>query len=105
MGDDLAAGDERDFAHPERSGDVGFVLKPYYVLHTKDATGTNHGTPHPYDTHVPLVVYGPGVKAGVYEDLITPQATASILTQTLGIPAPAGAKTAAPAGLLFSSGD
>ena len=88
---------------PERSGDVAFVLQPYHLLY--GLQGTNHGTPHPYDTHVPLVVYGPGVKAGVYEDLITPQATASILTQALGIPGPAGAKAAAPAGLLFSSGD
>jgi len=87
---------------PERSGDVAFVLKPYHLLYGRQ--GTNHGTPHPYDTHVPLVVYGPGMKAGVYEDLMTPQATASILTQALGIPAPAGAKAAAPAGLLSSSG-
>ena len=78
---------------PERSGDVAFVLQPYHLLY--GLQGTNHGTPHPYDTHVPLVVYGPGVKAGVYEDLITPQATASILTQALGIPGPAGAKAGA----------
>src|SRR5262249_20239260 len=48
---------------PERSGDVTIVVKPYCLLLDKLA-GTTHGGPHAYDPHVPLVVFGPGVRAG-----------------------------------------
>jgi hypothetical protein len=46
--------------HPERSGDVFVVLEPYHLLASPLGTGTSHGTPHPYDTHVPLRCTGPG---------------------------------------------
>src|SRR5205823_1772098 len=49
---------------PERSGDLVVIPKPYHLLTTR-LTGTGHGTPHPYDTHVPLLVYGSGVIPGV----------------------------------------
>ena len=48
----------------DRAGDLFVVLKPYHLLSPLLATGTNHGMPHDYDTHVPLVVYGPGVRPG-----------------------------------------
>ncbi len=55
---------QRSF-QPERSGDVLPVLAPYCMFTSPTyKTGTTHGTPHSYDTHVPLVVYGPDVKPG-----------------------------------------
>jgi hypothetical protein len=84
---------------PERSGDVILVEKPYYLL-TTALTGTNHGTPHEYDTHVPLVIYGSGVQAGVRHDLVTPQAAAVILAHALDVPRPAQAEAELPAGVL-----
>ncbi len=39
--------------HPHRSGDVLFVLRPYYILGGSAAT---HGSPWHYDRHVPLLV-------------------------------------------------
>src|SRR5262249_20221627 len=39
--------------HPVRSGDVAVILKPYYLPSLGLGSGTTHGSPHPYDTHVP----------------------------------------------------
>jgi hypothetical protein len=87
---------------PERSGDVMVVLKPYYLFANPLLPGTTHGTPHPYDTHVPLLVFGPGVQAGMHEEAITPQAAATILAYALGILAPARARAPLPERLFTS---
>ena len=65
------------------------VLKPYHYFWPLLAKGTTHGSPHPYDTHVPLLLYGPGIPQGVFSEPVTPQATAAILARSLGIPPPA----------------
>ncbi len=85
--------------YPGRSGDVAVVLKPHYLIAAR-ATGTTHGTPHPYDTHVPLLIYGGGIRARVRNDAVTPQAAAVILAHTLGIKPPAGAEPTLPEGVL-----
>jgi hypothetical protein len=92
--------------HPEESGDVIFVLEPYFLL-TEPITSpdklaafrTTHGSPHSYDTWVPLMVYGPGVRRGLRDGRVSPLATAAILSRALGIPRPAGAESDVPAGL------
>jgi hypothetical protein len=92
--------------HPECSGDVMVVLKPYYQLSapiTSDklnAYRTSHGSPYEYDTHVPLLVYGPGIRAGVRQERVPPQVVAPILARALALPAPAQADYAVPSGLL-----
>jgi hypothetical protein len=82
--------------HPDRAGDVVAVLEPYRLALPTLSSGTTHGTPHPYDTHVPLVVFGPGVKRGVRQDEVTPQAAAAILAHALGVKAPAKAEAPLP---------
>jgi predicted AlkP superfamily pyrophosphatase or phosphodiesterase len=77
--------------YPERSGDVYVLLKPYCLPSLTDKLnvregGTTHGTPYNYDTHVPLLVYGPGIPGGVRREPVTPQATAAIFTKYLGLP-------------------
>jgi hypothetical protein len=84
--------------YPARSGDVLIVFKPYSFL-SSYLTGTTHGTPYPYDTHVPLVVYGPGIRRGVRSEAVTPQAAAAILARALGIAPPAQAEATVPRGL------
>jgi hypothetical protein len=69
---------------PDRSGDLVIIPQPYTILWEK-LLGTGHGTPHEYDTHVPLVIFGPGVKPGVYKEATTPQAAPVILAKLLGI--------------------
>jgi hypothetical protein len=93
-GDVIGQRVKRSF-YPERSGDVIIVPKPYYLI-TDRLTGTTHGSPHPYDTLVPLLVYGPGVHAGVRDDAVTPQAAVPILAHTLGVPPPADTECGVP---------
>lgn len=50
----------------ERSGDVVLVYKPYVI--SWGATGTTHGSPYSYDTHIPVFFYGPSFKPGRYAD-------------------------------------
>jgi hypothetical protein len=89
---------------PERSGDVAVIFKPYWILGPAvnpkyaDTYRTTHGTPHPYDTHVPLLVFGPGVRAGARDERVTPLAVAAILARGLGVNPPEGVQ-AVPAGL------
>lgn len=73
--------------YPQRSGDLRIIEKPYHLVTTK-LTGTNHGTPHPYDTHVPLLVYGGGVRPGERRETITPLSAAAILAHALGVRPP-----------------
>ena len=99
--DPLGAGVRRSF-HSERSGDVAVVLKPYHLFTFPFLTGTTHGTAHSYDTHVPLLVYGPSVLTGVHEEAVTPESTAAILAHGLGIKPPAQAKARVPEKLFTS---
>lgn len=46
----------------ERSGDVVIVLKPNFYAH--GMKGTDHGAWNSYDTHIPLVFMGWGIKHG-----------------------------------------
>ena len=48
--------------HKERSGDVALILKPNVIFY--DGKGTTHGSGYNYDTHVPLIFFGSGVKNG-----------------------------------------
>jgi hypothetical protein len=69
----------------ERSGDVYFQAKPYYFGR---GTGSNHGAPYNYDTHVPLLWYGVGVKPGSYVERVGVDNLAPTLSRILGVPAP-----------------
>ena len=44
------------------NGDVVFVLNPGWMKYGR--TGTTHGSPFAYDTHVPCLFYGAGIEAG-----------------------------------------
>jgi predicted AlkP superfamily pyrophosphatase or phosphodiesterase len=68
-----------------RSGDVFYQTKPYYFSR---AVGSNHGSPYNYDTHVPLLWYGVGVKPGVYAERVGVVDLAPTLSRILGLPAP-----------------
>jgi hypothetical protein len=72
--------------HAQRSADVLYVLRPYH-MHTGDRT--THGTPWTYDTHVPLIFLGHGVRAGHHHRRVSPAAIAPTLAHLLQIDAPA----------------
>ncbi len=52
--------------HKEESGDLIFILEPGYLpkSHPSETThqGTSHGSAYSYDSHVPLLWYGAGIK-------------------------------------------
>ncbi len=72
--------------YPQRSGDVFYQLKPYY-LKMEDG-GTNHGSPYSYDTHVPLLWYGVGVNPGTYTRSTGVNDLAPTLSRILQVDAP-----------------
>jgi predicted AlkP superfamily pyrophosphatase or phosphodiesterase len=47
----------------KRSGDIVFILEPGWI-NRSSTTGTDHGSPYSYDTHVPILFYGIGIKKG-----------------------------------------
>ena len=48
--------------HQKRSGDILLVFNPATIDYP--VTGSTHGSPYNYDTHVPLIFYGKGIKKG-----------------------------------------
>ena len=70
-----------------RAGDLFLLQEPYYLF---DATGTSHGTPYAYDTHVPVLFFGPGIKAGTYSSAIVVNDIAPTLAALLGVAEPSG---------------
>jgi predicted AlkP superfamily pyrophosphatase or phosphodiesterase len=88
--DEIAVRVKRSF-YPARSGDVYVLLQPYCLPSKKIDTGTTHGSPYDYDRHVPLLVYGPGIRGGVREEQTTPQSLASIFAKWLDVRRPKGA--------------
>jgi arylsulfatase A-like enzyme len=51
---------------PQRSGDVLYALRPGFIERESalDGRGTTHGSGWNYDTHVPVILFGKGVKPG-----------------------------------------
>lgn len=77
--------------HPDRCGDVFVVNKPYTLQTGKFSTGTSHGTPHAYDTHVPVLAYGLNIPmTGEQEGLASSLIVAPLICKALGIEPPAG---------------
>ena len=74
--------------HPQRSGNVFYQLKPYYINWSE--FGTTHGQPWSYDSHVPLLWYGAGIKPGNYTREVSPADLAPTLSTMLGVGLPTG---------------
>jgi len=76
--------------HPVRSPSLYLVLQQGWMISSGSA-GTTHGSPHVYDTHVPILFYGPRwVGAGNVNNRVEVADIASTLAGMLGI-APPGA--------------
>ena len=45
-----------------RSGDIQIILEPAWI--DGNGTGTTHGLWNPYDSHIPMLWYGKGIKKG-----------------------------------------
>jgi hypothetical protein len=92
--DDLLAGGDvpglvRQFRlsfNPKRSGDVLYVLAPYNI--PAGGAAATHGSPWRYDTHVPLLLLGSGVRPGKYTQMVSPAALAPTLARLLKVEDP-----------------
>lgn len=73
--------------HPNRSGDLAIVFEPGYM---PGRSGTTHFSPYAYDTHVPVLFMGPGIKPGRYDERIQPNDIAPTLATMLDIQTPSG---------------
>ncbi len=49
--------------HPRRSGDLQVIVRSHYI-DAYSKTGTTHGLWNPYDSHIPLLWYGWGIRPG-----------------------------------------
>jgi predicted AlkP superfamily pyrophosphatase or phosphodiesterase len=75
----------------ERSGDVLVAVEPFWYLSSEpDGEAAMHGSLHRYDTHVPLMIAGPGVAAQVIYRRVHPGDVAPTLSAYLGIAPPSG---------------
>jgi hypothetical protein len=72
----------------DRSGDLQVALKPYWMF-TSSTSATTHGSPHSYDTNVPLLFYGPKwIKSGNYSERVEISGIAPTLALMLRVPPP-----------------
>ena len=78
--------------HPVRSGNVILVQNPYWYLAAEpDSDTAMHGSPWAYDTHVPIMLAGPGIGRKRIDRKVAPRDLAPTLSAYLGIPPPSGA--------------
>jgi arylsulfatase A-like enzyme len=72
--------------YPARSGDVYVLVRPNFIFW--GAAGTHHGTPYDYDTHVPLIFYGRGVRRAVVPTPVDMRDLAPTLARLAGVELP-----------------
>ncbi|MCS6885484.1 MAG: alkaline phosphatase family protein [Acidobacteriota bacterium] len=76
--------------HAKASGDVLLVPEPFYLISESDEEkmGTDHGSPYHYDTHVPVILFGRGIKPGNYTAEASPTDIAPTLSYVLKVESP-----------------
>jgi hypothetical protein len=70
-----------------RSGNVIVMLDPYWMV---SRSGTTHGAPFDYDTHVPVLFLGVQVRAGRFNANIMVNDVAPTLATMLDVETPSG---------------
>jgi predicted AlkP superfamily pyrophosphatase or phosphodiesterase len=89
--DDAVTAAVRNGFYQTRSGDVIVIPEEFYMYGASGATvGTTHGTPFNYDTHVPVIFMGAGIKAGHYYEKIAVNDIAPTLAAIVGVEQPSG---------------
>lgn len=73
----------------KRSGDVMVVFESGWM--ERSERGSTHGSPYKYDTHVPVIWYGNGIKQGQSAEYISTTQIAPTISMMLNIKIPSGA--------------
>lgn len=78
--------------HPSRSGNVLFLQEQGWYLYPQvGAFAAMHGSPYSYDTYVPIMFAGPGIKKGVVVNrLVGPEDIAATVATYLRTKPPSG---------------
>lgn len=78
----------RNSFHPTRCGDVMLSYRPEYVEDYGQESGISYGSLYNYDTAVPLCLYGPRFRGGVFESRIEAVDLAPTLARACGVAPP-----------------
>lgn len=78
----------RNNHHPDRSGDVYVVQKPYWFLQEGNEIAVMHGSPWRYDTYVPIIFSGVGLRGRTVNRPVRQVDIAPTLAAVLGIKPP-----------------
>ena len=70
--------------HPQLAGQIYIGLRPYWHKLKADQAAS-HGTFHGYDRHVPIVLYGPGIRPGRYQAPADPIDIAKSICLHIGV--------------------
>lgn len=74
--------------HIRRSGDVMLSYQAEYVEDFGQPRGISYGSLYNYDVHVPLYLYGPSFRPGVFDQTVLSVDIAPTLARLLGVAAP-----------------
>ncbi len=85
----------RNNYHVSRSGDIYIVQEPYWFLFDKGPVTAMHGSPWRYDTHVPIVFFGPTIDAHRVHRRVHPVDVAPTIAAFLGMTPPASVQGSA----------
>jgi predicted AlkP superfamily pyrophosphatase or phosphodiesterase len=79
--------------HPDRSGDIYVVFKPGWFINEMDGLSVTvtHGSPWRYDTYVPIIFAGYGIKSRTVSRRVHAVDVAITLSTIAGTPPPSGA--------------
>jgi predicted AlkP superfamily pyrophosphatase or phosphodiesterase len=77
--------------YSSRSGDLIVVPQPFFFFYAETII-TTHGTAYSYDTHVPVIFFGPGITPGTYFGECSPADIAPTLSALLGLTPPSNSE-------------
>ncbi len=76
--------------HNKRCGDVLYLISPSNLNDAYGRKGTDHRTPYAYDTHIPIIFYGFGIKEGSSMRPVNITDIAPSISQLLKVSYPSG---------------
>ena len=86
MNDTIGRRVQNGFYAP-RGADVLLIPEPHWIY---GLSGTTHGSPYNFDTHVPLIFMGRGIKPGRYNKAVSANDVAPTLATLLDVEIPSG---------------
>jgi predicted AlkP superfamily pyrophosphatase or phosphodiesterase len=87
-----AAAAVRHNHNPRRAGDVYVFQQPYWFLFERGPVAAMHGSPWSYDSHVPIMFAGPGIKPMHVHRRVHPIDVAPTISALLQMSPPAAAQ-------------